>query len=237
MGGRRRLFTRLRAGGRFALQICSVISTNGQGILAQELGEFAVSRSCLEASLEIKRELKDRHGEATSLANLGFCAYLQDEINDARTYMSEALALLGDISDDHLLARSVLNNLGGVTRLQGDLAGARTLLERSLDMRITMGDRKSLAYSFGEFANLAESEGDLDRATQLHAFASELFAKVNYKLSVAEQRRLASLVERLRSNMGDERFNSQRLRGLAEDVDQAALVVKGEITSSTDKTS
>ena len=194
---------------------------NGLGILAQEQGDFTEARQRLEESLEIKRKLGDPVGKATALGNLGFCAYLQNDLTAARTYLVETVSILETVGVVGQVYANALNNLGGVSRLEGEFERAHVKLTKSLNLRLEIGDRKNLAYSLDEFARLADSMNEPKKATQLLAAAERQRMDLGFRLPPSEEARCKAFTTLLHADLGGDRFKAIWFRGKTLTIEQA----------------
>ena len=192
----------------------------GMGTLAQNKGDYFEANRCMEECLRIKEGLGNPRGIAIALSNLGYCAYIQDDIPTALTYLERAFAIIETIGGVSQLRSNALNNLGGIKRANGDISEARSLLESSLRLRLELNDQRTLTYSFEEFARLAFAEGAYGKAIQLAAAAEALRGELGYRLPTTELARSNSFVDQLRDKLGPEVFGVQWLRGMALSQDQ-----------------
>ncbi len=140
-----------------------------QGVaeLAYRQGDYAESRACGEASLQVYRAAGDRAGMATTLNNLGNVATLQADYRRATTLYEETLALRRAIGDRWGIGVA-LNNLGTVAVQQGHDSQAAALYEESLALCREVGDKWGSALALDNLGEVAQRQGDYTRATELH---------------------------------------------------------------------
>lgn len=161
------------------------LALNGAGNLAYRQGDYVRARSLHEQSLEIKRELGDRAGIASSLDNLGLIARDQGDYPKARTLHEEGLAIRRELNDRVNIAPS-LNNLGLVAREQTDLALARSLHQESLAVYRELGDRAGIASALENLGDLSREQGDYDRARSLLEECLAISRQVGARYLVAQ---------------------------------------------------
>ncbi len=203
----------------------------GLAVLAQDLGDFREARRRFKERAALTDQLGDRKAEGTLYANLAFCAYLENYLLTARKNAEAAVAILEEVERGGQAHANALNNLGAVMRAQGDLKLAFPLLEVSLNLRLASKDRRNLSYSFDEFARLAKELGDDAKATQLLAAAEDLRLKLAFRLPPSEQRRRDDFTDGLRTDLGKDKFESFRTRGLLLRQDEAVKLALSATTS------
>ncbi|HWE63745.1 MAG TPA: tetratricopeptide repeat protein [Chloroflexota bacterium] len=96
--------------------------------------------------------------------------YMHGYAAEGRRWLAQLLAL-PDGGAQGSLAGARANVLGGAgtfAELQGDLAGARTLLEESLAISRDLEDTPGIAACLNALGVVADSQGDLPRATALY---------------------------------------------------------------------
>ncbi len=106
--------------------------------------EPAAARALFEESLALFREVGDKWGQAMSLGNLGFLAYLQADHAQARSLYEESLSIFRQVGDKWLIA-DALNVLGEVARCQDDYERAAELYEESLSLHRALGSKRGIA--------------------------------------------------------------------------------------------
>lgn len=94
---------------------------------------------------------------------LGNLAFSQGDLEEARAFYEQALAIQRELEDLGGVA-AALNNLGRVSRADGDEEGARALFRESLALYRRTDDRHGTAEVLTNLGELAEAHGNLDRA-------------------------------------------------------------------------
>ena len=138
---------------------------------------------------------------ANSLGNLGMLALESGRLDQARTFMDEALAIERVVGDRSAIAIS-LNNLGNLARDGGDYQQARALYHESLPITRELGDAWALCYLLEDLGCLAALGGQADPALRLGGAASALRESINAPLSPPEQASLDRKLEPARQVLG-----------------------------------
>ena len=104
---------------------------NAQGVAHHELGELEQAAERFAQAAELRRQIGDDRGYATSLRNLASIETTRGRYDDARGHLTQALALLeriGDragVADLYQRARLPRRGGGALRRRAGALPGAR----------------------------------------------------------------------------------------------------------------
>ncbi len=85
--------------------------------------------------------------------------YRQGDYAQARDYYQQSLSIKRDISDQHGIARSLIN-LGLVAYRQGDYLQARDDLQQSLSIYRDIGGQQGIAESLASLGSVAYRQGD-----------------------------------------------------------------------------
>jgi len=135
-----------------------------------------------KASLEQALDLANESDRGTALFELAALSQLFGRLEDAATYLSRAIAAdvehYGEESSD---VATSLHSLAGVLQAQGDLAGARRHLERSLEIQAAVfgtEEHPSVAASLHELAGVLKAQGDLAEARRHLERVLEIEGKV-----------------------------------------------------------
>ncbi len=173
---------------------------NGAGVLATRQADFAVARSFLAESLEIRRNLGDERGAAETLNNLGNIARETGNYPMARSCYEESLRLYRKQKDKWGMA-ATLNNLGILERELGDNIAAGSCYEESLAIYRELGDAAQIATTANNLADLACSRDDYKAARLLFEECLTKFRELENRFCVAIAAN--NLGETLR-NLGDD---------------------------------
>jgi predicted ATPase/class 3 adenylate cyclase/DNA-binding CsgD family transcriptional regulator len=136
---------------------------------ASEFGKLLAhpaTRSLLEESVVIYRELGDKRGLAESLADLGWVLSTQNDVVAARTLQEESVALAREVGDRWILA-AALRDLGAFMRYHGDIKSARLFLEESVMLYRVLKDHHALSHTLLHLVQAVMLEGNLTQATAL----------------------------------------------------------------------
>ncbi len=136
---------------------------NGAGVLAGEQGDFEAAAAYFEPSLELARQLDDRHRIAAVLTNLGNLALFATDFERARRLYEESLEYCAYLEEPEM-ELVALENLGLVALDQGDLGRAVTLLEQSAALAGRRGDERARSSSLRALAAALLERGEADRA-------------------------------------------------------------------------
>ncbi len=131
----------------------------GVGELAFFHGDFAASRSLLEGSLVIFRELGNKPGIAYSLFRLGITATLQCDLAAARSFFEDSLVIFREVGHQPGIAY-VLYGQGHLAHTQGEWAAARVLLEESLMIFRELGDKQGIVLALQDLGMVMAELGD-----------------------------------------------------------------------------
>jgi predicted ATPase/DNA-binding CsgD family transcriptional regulator len=141
---------------------------DGAGWIALFQGEYDAAKMFLEEALTLFRELEDREGIASSLANLGFVAMLgqRDDV-PVPVLLEEARGLRPTLRDHRTVAYLLL--LEGVVALgRGDLALGMELHEESLTLLREVGDVQGVGGCLFNMGLIETARTAYSQATDLH---------------------------------------------------------------------
>ena len=128
------------------------------GAHLDELGDFRGAIVFYQRSLELKRRLGDRWGEAVTLGNLGR-AYLDiEEYGAAAGYFRDDLAIAAELGDQRSLAQ-LDNHLGQALLGQGLRVEARAAIEAGMAIAEAHGYDATAAYCWKDLAAVALEDG------------------------------------------------------------------------------
>lgn len=116
----------------------------------------------LTKALDYSRRSAWLTGTISVTALLGRVHMDRREMGPARAFTEEELALAETLGDPRMLARAY-RDLGVLEIAEGNYAQARPLLEKSLEIRVRLGDRMGIAFTLGCLGDL-EKHGDIPRA-------------------------------------------------------------------------
>jgi predicted ATPase/serine/threonine protein kinase len=143
--------------------------------------------------------------------SIGWFWNIRGHLAEGRRWFAKALDACANAPEE-LLAEA-LHEAANLVERQGDLAEARSLYERSLDLRRTLGDRPGIALSLHNLGINATDRGDYERAVALHRESADLFREVGDTAGLTITLNGIAVAERYRGNF-DEAY-SQSLECLA----------------------
>ena len=134
-------------------------------IRVMTLLDWPASRTLVEESLRLWRELGDKWWMAVALENLGFMSNMEGNIPTARAHLEESVSLARQVGDPWLLA-FCLERLAGVVE-RTDVAAGRQIREEGVALARKAGDRSVLSEGLGDLAPFYLLEGNLTTAAAL----------------------------------------------------------------------
>ena len=121
------------------------------GISRQKQGDLAGAERIHEEALGLIEKLGNAAGLAEQLGNLGTLYQSRGDLKRALSYLDRSGALFAAI-EDPLLESRVLSASASILLAQGDLAGARSRLEKVLTLSRKAGSRNDEARAFVSLA-------------------------------------------------------------------------------------
>jgi predicted ATPase/serine/threonine protein kinase len=174
----------LKLGGAMAPTKLRARALFAAGILATGQGDYGSADGLIRDSLEVARQLGDKHGIAVSLNALAVNARDRGEVAASRSLSEEGLAVWREIGDSQAVARS-LSNLASVVKLQGDYAEARSLYKECLSIFRELGDRVGAAWSLNYEGDVARDQGDATAARSLYEQSLAAFRELGDRWGTA----------------------------------------------------
>ena len=168
--------------------------------VARGQGSHEQAESHLRESLEIKKKLADRAGEAVVLERLGQLKYEQGELEEASVLLKQSLALGESLNMRVDIARG-LHRLGLVEEARGSGEEAYQLYRRSLEVSRQLGAQSQIALNLERLGQLARQFGREEEALGLeverkkileHLGAVESLRESIYKPLTEEEARTLS---------------------------------------------
>jgi predicted ATPase/transcriptional regulator with XRE-family HTH domain len=133
------------------------------------------------------------------LSSAGILAWSGDDLDTARSFHGQSLALRRQLGDKQRIASS-LNNMGLVAHQQGDYQEAFDLLAESLEICRELDDKADIASTLNNLGNSAHAMGDPDNAYALLEEGLALWREVGDMYGVALVLNDLAEVERSRGN-------------------------------------
>jgi predicted ATPase len=174
----------LKLGGAMAPTKLRARALFAAGILASGQGDYGSADALIQESLEVARQLGDKHGIAVSLNALAVNARDRGEVEASRSLSEEGLAVWREIGDSQAVARS-LSNLASVVKLKGDYAEARALYRECLSIFRRLDDRVGIAWSLNYEGDVAREQGDATAARSLYEQSLAAFRELGDRWGTA----------------------------------------------------
>jgi tetratricopeptide (TPR) repeat protein len=168
-----------------------------RGLLAQEQEDYGAAEQLLRNVLVIWRGLKDDHGIAIALNDLGDLERERGQDNKAEQYYRETLAL----AEKQNLKETQVNisvNLGLLALVRERWAEAREWCEKALPLAREIRRQDLVASNLYVLASVHEEEGHPSPALPLAQEALTIYERMRHG-NEAETR---ELVERLKKQVG-----------------------------------
>ncbi|HWW62244.1 MAG TPA: tetratricopeptide repeat protein, partial [Thermoanaerobaculia bacterium] len=190
---------------------------SGVGVANHRQGRTTEAIAAQERALTIYRDANDRAGEARSLLRIGAVYVYRGEVQRARRYFVDALAIGEDLGDAWLQSAGC-NNLAFCSFTVGDPRAAEALLARQLRLGLELGDRKIEATAHDNIGYAYYLRGDLDNA-------NEHFTE---SAGVAREMKAQQLLAVATGNLGDVLLARGDLAGARREYEEA-LAIRGKI--------
>jgi tetratricopeptide (TPR) repeat protein len=141
-------------------------------IIYETLGELQKALHLSEQSIEIKKEIGDRQGEAASLHQMSIIYEIVGDLQKALHLSEQSIEIKKEIGDRQGEAAS-LHVMSMIYQTLGDLQKALHLSEQSTEIQREIGNRQGEAASLAQMAAIARQQGDvaLERELRLQAVA------------------------------------------------------------------
>ena len=181
----------------------------GIGVLAIAYGmagDFDAEREMRLSRLALAREHGDVARTADVLGSLAEIALDEADVTTARTYAEEAYAIAHPALP--MEARDATITLARAAVVDGDLAGASTILLRALDAADRIGQRFGIAQCYRIAGSLAAARGRAPVAVRLYAAAQRLAPSPSGGDEPVEAD-LAGGLETARSQLGQDAFSRE----------------------------
>lgn len=137
---------------------------------SQQLADADSARRQLEEARQLDASADRRIWEAADLHALGVMTWSRGDLEEARRYFGDAVALREKLMPDSAQLGESLNGLGAVATQEGDLDQAEVFYRRSLEVcERAMPDSLAVADGLNNLGVVAIGRGDLDAAYEYHS--------------------------------------------------------------------
>lgn len=136
---------------------------NNLGVACDEQGDYELSRTYLEQGLRISREIGEKHGESLRLSNLSELFHHLEDHKTAYEYGRRSLLLAQEMGNGRSQGYA-LNNIGHSLAGMGNLSGAATAYQQSLDLRRELKETHLIYDPLAGLARVAFAQKDTQLA-------------------------------------------------------------------------
>ena len=165
-------------------QDCHRESLNRLGICYRSLGQYEKAIAYHQQSLEIKEEIGDRQGMASSLCGLGNCYYVLGQYEKAIAFYQQYHDISEEIGDRRGVASS-LGNLGLCYENLGQYEKAIAHHQQSHDIDEEMGNRQGVANYLCGLGNCYKNLGQYEKAIALYQQFHDISEEIGFRQGVA----------------------------------------------------
>lgn len=199
-----------------------------RGEIARRTGDFEQAVSIAREALE--RNLSDR-SRSRMYNLLGTSAGALGEMETAKDAFIEELALNRALGYEAYVA-SALGNLAEVALRQDDFESAARYQLECFDQAVALGSMTVLAFSMIVAARLAGHVEDWLMAVRLHAKGEQLLAETGLVLYDDDRMESDQLLDRARSEVGAEVFDSATSEGRGLSMEEALELTRSRLAGS-----
>jgi non-specific serine/threonine protein kinase len=171
----------------------------------------AARRHCREA-LAVTEGTDDKSGRSSAMHVLGVAAQMAGDLHEARTVMSQRIALAREMGNLYTISIES-GNLSMVERQLGNLDAAEALAREALDIDFQRGDEMSIPWKVNGLAAVARDRGEFDRAATLIGIADATMEASGGAWPPDELVHYEQSVATLSKAMGTTEFERVRARG------------------------
>jgi len=157
--------------------------------------------------------------------NAGYHALSTGDIPANRAHLEAAAQAGQQIGHQDTI---VMVNLGWVSRAEGDLDGARSMLEAALRVSRRNGDSRGMAAACLYLAYLAGDAGDWDRAAVLHGAAQASLDRTGVAWDEDDARQRRDSLGQARAHLGNEQLERAYAQGMALSLEKAIDLALGK---------
>jgi predicted ATPase/DNA-binding CsgD family transcriptional regulator len=191
-----------------------------RGAIASMAGDSTGAARDTAEALQLFRSVGARLQMGHMLCNLGYHELLAGDVESARGRLAESLDIAREQGDRSVIA-VVTFNLGLAEYLGGAPETARALFAEAGDLAQRTGKRSYVAYALLGLSMTDRDRADPGWSARLHGAAERILADLGRVLEPVEARLAGQDRERLRAEMGDEKFEAEYSAGRALDAAQA----------------
>jgi tetratricopeptide (TPR) repeat protein len=146
-------------------------------IIYESRGELKKALEYCEQSIEIKKEIGDRQGEAASLHMMSIIYKTLGDLPQALDLSKQSIEIKKEIGDRQREAAS-LHQMSIIYKTLGDLPQALDLSKQSIEIKKEIGDRQGEAASLHMMSIIYQTLGDLPQALALSQQSIEIYKEI-----------------------------------------------------------
>jgi tetratricopeptide (TPR) repeat protein len=190
-------------------------TVNALGVGFSRLGQTREAEEQYRKAVELRRQLDDRRGVASSLRNLAQLATIQGHFDQAQAQLDEARTLFEALGD-HSGLSAVDNELGLLAEERGDFGKALEAFRRVLASRQLADDADGIAESLNNIGFANYQAGDYDGAHSSWQQALAAFTKLGDMNGVVRVQQNLGLLDIARGDWAESRQLLQTSLATAE---------------------
>lgn len=198
--------------------IAYALSNSGDVYL--ETNDLTRAKDCYLEGLARFSKTGDLWGQAIVLQTLGNVAWRERDVSAARGYYEQAVENWGRMGMPGNAGS--ITSLAAVNLFEGDVAAARELLVRGMDIWRSLGSMSGVSVCLEGLAAVRSSEGD-DREAALLLGAAVAHRGANPPPFAVEADLFAGRLQHARHNLGDGEFEMAMLEGREMGIDDALV--------------
>ncbi len=140
--------------------------------------DYPTAIASAQAAIDLARAIEQPDREARGYLYWGQALWYQAEYEAAQAQLGQALALVGEFSP---LKAESLRDLGTVSYLQGNYAGAKSYYEQSLHLCREIGSRQGESSALNGLGIICEHQGDYARSQIYHKQSLRLCREIGFR--------------------------------------------------------
>jgi tetratricopeptide (TPR) repeat protein len=190
------------------------------GVIAISDGRYGEARELLEKGKSLRGQSGDHIGVQTGHHNLGLLAMAENDYEQARAELGEALAMAQTLDLEGPAANSMCD-LGFAELGGGRLEQSRALFDEALAAALEMGWKENVAYCLVGLGAIDVAAGELDRAARFVGQVDRIAEEIHLSFEVYAEDVRTRLERDLRARLGQDRFDALRAEGRSQTIEEA----------------
>ncbi len=154
------------------------------GVVAHECRDLKTAEQWFHRSLEIKKQLGDEDGTASTFYHLGMVAHQQGDFETAERLYRMSMEISEHLPNKRWAAL-VYHQLAAIAQQRGDLDSAEKWCNRSLEIEKRFGTAQGLAGAYHLLGVVAQRRGDLKAAERSYRLSLEVSTRHKYEHGIA----------------------------------------------------